>query len=81
MPSGGLVYVGELHPFKQYAGSKARFETADGWQMVPCFNHHVSDFVNAAKKYNFDIIDLQEYFDADDQAGMPRILALLFRKK
>src|SRR4051812_45191966 len=24
---GGHVYIGELHPFKQYAGSKARFDT------------------------------------------------------
>ena len=24
---GGYLYLGELHPFKQYAGSKARFET------------------------------------------------------
>ncbi|TAF54122.1 MAG: class I SAM-dependent methyltransferase, partial [Sphingobacteriia bacterium] len=27
---GGHVYTGELHPFKQYAGSKARFENPDG---------------------------------------------------
>ena len=24
--SGGNIYIGELHPFKQYSGSKARFE-------------------------------------------------------
>jgi len=24
---GGHVYIGELHPFKQYGGTKARFET------------------------------------------------------
>jgi len=27
---GGYVYIGELHPFKQYSGSKARFETEEG---------------------------------------------------
>src|SRR6187551_2145418 len=26
----GYVYIGELHPFKQYTGSKARFEMDDG---------------------------------------------------
>jgi ubiquinone/menaquinone biosynthesis C-methylase UbiE len=26
LQSGGYVYIGELHPFKQYTGSKARFE-------------------------------------------------------
>ena len=24
--ANGLFYIGELHPFKQYQGSKARFE-------------------------------------------------------
>ena len=31
---GGYVYIGELHPFKQYAGSKARFETEEGVQVL-----------------------------------------------
>ena len=36
--TGTRVYIGELHPFKQYAGSKARFETETGTQVVTCFN-------------------------------------------
>ena len=32
----GIVYVGELHPFKQYSGSKARFETESGIQILQC---------------------------------------------
>ncbi len=31
---GGHFYVCELHPFKQYEGSKARFETDDGLQVT-----------------------------------------------
>jgi ubiquinone/menaquinone biosynthesis C-methylase UbiE len=27
LKTGGHMYIGELHPFKQYTGSKARFET------------------------------------------------------
>src|SRR5687768_5573110 len=27
---GGYLYISELHPFKQYNGSKARFDTAEG---------------------------------------------------
>ncbi len=50
---GGYVYIGELHPFKQYSGSKARFATEAGEQVVNCFNHHLSDFVEAAKKLWF----------------------------
>ena len=77
---GGYVYVGELHPFKQYSGSKARFDTAAGTQLVPCYTHHVSDFVQAAKKHGLVLVDIKEYFDGDDRATLPRILTLLFKK-
>ncbi len=42
------MYIGELHPFKQYAGSKARFNTEAGEQVVNCYNHHITDFTDAA---------------------------------
>ena len=37
--SGGYMYIGELHPFKQYSGSKARFDSEKGLQIVTCFTH------------------------------------------
>lgn len=77
---GGYVYIGELHPFKQYSGSKARFTTEAGEQVVSCFNHHLSDFLQAAKINGFEIIDLNEYFDEDDRTTIPRILTLLLRR-
>ncbi len=80
LKSGGLVYIGELHPFKQYSGSKARFETTEGTQIVTCFNHHVSEFVQAARKSGFLLEDLNEYFDGDDKTNLPRILTLVLRK-
>ena len=76
----GHVYIGELHPFKQYAGSKARFITAEGEQVVSCFNHHISDFVQAAQKHGFNIVNINEYFDDDDRASIPRILTILLSK-
>ncbi len=79
--ANGIVYVGELHPFKQYAGSKARFETEEGLQIVTCYNHHISDFIIAAKQNGFDILDLAEYFDDNDRATIPRIFTLLLRKR
>lgn len=78
--NGGHVYVGELHPFKQYAGTKARFDTTEGQQVVRCFNHNLSDFTQAAKKWGFEIVDVNEYFDNNDRSTLPRILTLLFRK-
>ncbi len=77
---GGFVYIGELHPFKQYTGSKARFNTDEGEQVVTCFNHHLSDFVQAAKNHAFDVVDIHEYFDDDDRTAIPRILSILFKK-
>lgn len=76
----GYVYIGELHPFKQYSGTKARFETEEGLQIVRCFNHHISDFTNAAKKYGFAILSINEYFDDGDKKTIPRILTLLLKK-
>jgi ubiquinone/menaquinone biosynthesis C-methylase UbiE len=82
MMLNGIVYIGELHPFKQYTGSKARFDTKDGEQkVVTCFNHHISDFTSAAKKYGFVAEAIQEYFDENDRTTIPRILTILFRKK
>lgn len=80
LKSGGHVYIGELHPFKQYAGSKARFETPEGVQTVDCFTHHVSDFIQAAEKNGLTLANINEYFDDDNRNEIPRILILLFRK-
>jgi ubiquinone/menaquinone biosynthesis C-methylase UbiE len=77
---GGHVYIGELHPFKQYAGTKACFEGETGTQFVDCFNHNISDFTQAAKQYGFAIVNVNEFFDNNDRAFVPRILALLLRK-
>jgi ubiquinone/menaquinone biosynthesis C-methylase UbiE len=77
---GGRVYIGELHPFKQYTGSKARFETEAGLHIVQCYNHHISDFVQGARKHGLRLVELNEYFDDDDRSSIPRILILLLQK-
>ena len=81
LPSGGLVYIGELHPFKQYAGTKARFEVDGIVKELVVFTHHVSDFVNTALAAGFELMEMKEYFDEGDKNGIPRIFALVFRKK
>lgn len=77
---GGFIYIGELHPFKQYTGSKARFETEKGIQIVQCYDHHISDFIHSAKNYGLKVFDVDEYFDNDDRASIPRILVLVMQK-
>ena len=77
---GGFIYLGELHPFKQYTGSKARFTTEAGLQVVDCFNHSISEFTRAGLSQKLQLADLQELFDEDDQISIPRILTMLFQK-
>jgi len=77
----GYVYIGELHPFKQYSGSKARFDTDEGRQIVTCFTHHISEFIQTAKKHGLALVDLNEYFDNNNKKDeIPRILTLLLKK-
>jgi ubiquinone/menaquinone biosynthesis C-methylase UbiE len=78
---GGYLYISELHPFKQYSGSKARFDTAEGTQVVTCFNHHITDFTDAANANDLSLVKLVEYFDDEDRNTIPRLLTLLFVKK
>jgi len=75
----GLFYVGELHPFKQYQGSKARFEAGSELVTLQCFTHHISEYMDAASKNNFSCLSLREWFD-DEQKSIPRIIAFLFQK-
>ena len=77
---GGHVYIGELHPFKQYAGTKARFDTEAGRTELECFTHHISEFVQAAREHQLTLLNLNEYFDDEDQTKLPRILTLLLQK-
>jgi ubiquinone/menaquinone biosynthesis C-methylase UbiE len=77
---GGHFYICELHPYKQYSGSKARFETAEGLQVLECFVHHVSDYVEAALANGFMVATLQEWFDEDDRSNPPRLLSFVFQK-
>lgn len=78
---GGHAYVAELHPFKQYSGSKARFDIGEGeQQVVECYTHHVSEFTQAAKKHGLGVVDIGEYFDDGDANNLPRILCLVLKK-
>lgn len=78
--TGGYFYIGELHPFKQYAGSKARFEKENETLVLDCYTHHISEFTMLATLTGFSIVTLNEWFDEADKKDIPRILTLLFRK-
>lgn len=77
---GGYLYIGELHLFKQYTGTKARYMLDEGEQILTCYNHHLSDLIKASKENGFEIVEIDEHFDEADRATIPRILTMLFRK-
>ena len=78
---GGMIYIGELHPYKQYKGTKARFETEEGLQVLDCYTHNISDFIHSANKNGFEVAYLNEYFDEPDKSSVPRLLTILFNKR
>jgi ubiquinone/menaquinone biosynthesis C-methylase UbiE len=80
LDSGGHFYICELHPFKQYEGSKARFETDNGLQITECFKHHITDYTSAALAGGLAIARVDEWFDDDDRTTTPRLISFLFRK-
>lgn len=80
LAANGHFYICELHPFRQYSGSKARFETADGIRILECFTHHISDYAETARKNNFHLIQLNEWFDAGDREDVPRLISFLYEK-
>ena len=81
LSAAGYFYICELHPYKQYTGSKARFETSEGLQVLECFVHHTSDYFNAAAVNGFVCQRLDEWFDEETRSGTPRLLSFLFQKK
>ena len=77
----GHFYLCELHPYKQYTGSKARFETEEGLQVLECFVHHVSDYFTAATGNDFHCVAIHEWFDDGNRNGTPRLISFLFQKR
>ena len=79
LKSNGIFFISELHPFKQYTGSKAKCETENGIEELEVYVHHISEFISSAKNNGFKIIDLHEWFD-EDQKEIPRLISLVFKK-
>ena len=75
----GHFYICELHPFKQYEGTKARFETGGGIEIVECYTHNISDYFHAAERSGLTLCRFDEWFDDGDRTRVPRLASFLFR--
>ncbi len=80
LAQNGYFYICELHPFKQYAGSKARFEKNNELHVLDCYTHHFSDYLNVSKDNGFELKLINEWFDNDDRTEIPRLISFLFKK-
>lgn len=74
----GKIYICELHPGRQYAGSRATFEREGEIHTPDAFTHHLSDFLDAAKVYKFKLLEINEFFDNNEKKEVPRLLSLVF---
>ena len=77
---GGAFFINELHPFKQYGGTKARFERGAQTVELEVFVHHISDYIHAADEHGLKLKKLGEYWHPADQDKPPRIISFLFGK-
>ena len=77
----GYFFISELHPVKQYIGSKARFELNNKSVSPDCFTHHISDYFSSATKFDFICMELREWFDDDNRNTVPRLINFLFQKR
>lgn len=78
-PGGGFL-IHELHPFKQYLGTQARFDRGAESVTVTAFTHHTSEFTNAAQQHGLKLIQLNEHWHPEDVNKPPRLLSLWFEK-
>jgi len=79
--TGGMMLVCELHPFRQYQGTQARFADSNGAPvLIPAFQHHVSEYLRAARDAGLVLRQLDEWWHVEDKGLPPRLLSLVFDK-
>ena len=75
-----MFFISELHPFKQYLGSKAQYETENGTKKLEVYIHHISEYMDQAKNNGLKLVEMKEWFDENNQKGIPRLVSFVFKK-
>jgi ubiquinone/menaquinone biosynthesis C-methylase UbiE len=78
---GGYFFISELHPFRQYRGTRANFQRNQEAIEIPAFVHHLSDFFNAARHCGFTLDGFNEWWHQHDQDKPPRLVTFLFKNE
>ncbi|MCD6544033.1 MAG: class I SAM-dependent methyltransferase [Flavobacteriaceae bacterium] len=77
--TGGFLFISELHPYKQFLGSQAKFNN----ELVQSYTHQISAYFKLATENNFTCLKLIESFDEDpkkNEKSIPRLISFLFVK-
>jgi ubiquinone/menaquinone biosynthesis C-methylase UbiE len=77
---GGRFFVCELHPFRQYQGTQATFQRADGAILIDAYVHHISDFLAAAEASGLALAIFKEWWHEEDEGKPPRLASFVFVK-
>ena len=78
---GGQFFISELHPFRQYQGTKANFQRNEQTTQIDAFVHHLSDFTNAAADYGLALKNFKEWWHEEDRNKPPRLVSFMFAKR
>ena len=78
--SGGKFFISELHPARQYLGSKAKYETENGIEELEVYVHHLSEYLQAAERNSFKLVKINEWFDNQPENEVPRLISFVFLK-
>jgi malonyl-CoA O-methyltransferase len=73
----GRFFVCELHPFRQYGGTVARFERGETTE-IPAFVHHLTEFTDAALANGLSLLCVNEWWHDEDRGKPPRLVSFLF---
>lgn len=76
----GQFFLSELHPFRQYKGTKANFRTEDEAIEIHAFVHHLSDFTESARANGLSLGMMKEWWHEEDQNKLPRLVSFMFEK-
>jgi len=80
LQENGKFFISELHPFKQYTGSQAKFESDHGTEKLEVYTHHISEYLQCAKQNGFSLVELNEWFDNENTNELPRLVSFVFQK-
>lgn len=77
---GSHFFICELHPYRQYQGTKARFVKDEELVEIQAYVHHFSEYLIAAEGNGLTLQTCGEWWHEEDKNKLPRLVSFLFQK-